>query len=285
MVNIQWYPGHMEKARREMSEKMKVVDMVIECRDARIPLASKNPLIDQLVGQKPRLILLTKTDLADPMKTKEWISYFNQENQKAITVNLKKGQGFQKEIIVACLELNRKRRDKQRSRGIEPRAIRAMVCGIPNVGKSTLINRISGKNRLEAANRPGITRSLTWLHADRELDLLDTPGVLWPKFEDQKVASLLAVLGSINEDILDPKFIAMDAIRSIQEGYPHFFTQAYAIQEDMNPNQVLKAIAEKRGFKLEGDVLDTKRAAQSFIYDLRKAKFGGISLESVHEGM
>lgn len=285
MVNIQWYPGHMEKARREMSEKVKVVDMVIECRDARIPLASKNPLIDQLIGQKPRLILLTKIDLADPIKIKEWIRYFDRENQKAIAVNMKKGQGFQKEIVSACLKLNQKKRDKQRSRGIEPRPIRAMVCGIPNVGKSTLINRISGKNRLEAANRPGVTRSLTWLHADRELDLLDTPGVLWPKFEDQRVGSLLAVLGSINEDILDQKFIAMDTIRSIQEGYPHFFSQVYGIQENLNPNQMLKAIAQKRGFKLEGDLLDTKRAAQSFIHDLRKGKFGGISLESVHEDM
>jgi len=128
MVNIQWYPGHMEKARREMSEKVKVVDMVIECRDARIPLASKNPLIDQLIGQKPRLILLTKIDLADPIKIKEWIRYFDRENQKAIAVNMKKGQGFQKEIVSACLKLNQKKRDKQRSRGIEPRPIRAMVC-------------------------------------------------------------------------------------------------------------------------------------------------------------
>lgn len=285
MVVIQWYPGHMEKARREMSEKIKLVDMVIECRDARIPLASKNPMIDQMMGQKPRLILLTKIDLADPIKTKEWIRYLNRDNQRAIEVNLKKGQGFQKQVVQACLELNAKKREKQRSRGIEPRAIRAMVCGIPNVGKSTLINRIAGKNRLQAANKPGVTRSLTWLHADKELDLLDTPGVLWPKFEDQKTGSLLAALGSINEDILDQKFIAMDTIRSISESYPDFFKTYLETQEELNPNQILKEMAIKRAFKKEGDLPDTKRAAQAFLLDLRNGKFGGITLEVVHEGM
>ena len=280
---IQWYPGHMEKARREMQEKIKIVDMVIECRDARMPIASKNPLLDQLIADKARLILLTKSDLADDNKTKRWLTYLNCEKQKAIAVNLNKGQGINKKIIQICLLLNQQKREKQRLKGISPRAIRAMVCGIPNVGKSTFINRLLGQNRLVTENRPGVTRSLTWLHISDELNLLDTPGVLWPKFEDPKKASILAALGTINDDILDQKMIAMDMIRIIQEHYPHVLPCFYQIDETLNPNQFLQKLAWQRGYLQIGNKADTKQAARSFLHDLRKGKIARLSLEDVNE--
>ena len=248
MVKVQWYPGHMEKAKRGMLEKLKAVDMIIELRDARMPESSRNPMLIQMANQKPRLIVLSKMDQADPVQTELWLKKLQSEN-------------------VSC---------------INPRAVRAMAAGIPNVGKSTMINRIAGKNTLKAADKPGVTRSLTWLHADKELDLLDTPGVLWPKFEDEKTGSILAALGSINDDILDKKMIAMDAIHIIQDLYPGLLEDYYESGE-VNPNGMLKAIAEKRHFKLSDDVLDTKRAAEAFLTDLRHGKYGRLTLEHVNE--
>ena len=187
-----------------------------------------------------------------------------------------------KKIIREALKVMEAKRAKQRERGIHPRAIRAMAAGIPNVGKSTMINRIAGKNTLKAADKPGVTRSLVWLHADKELDLLDTPGVLWPKFEDEKTGSILAALGSINDDILDKKMIAMDAIHIIQDLYPGLLEEYYDSGE-VNPNGMLKAIAEKRHFKSSEEKLDTKRAAEAFLTDLRHGKYGRLSLEHADE--
>ncbi len=284
MVKIQWYPGHMEKARREMTERLKAVDLVIELRDARIPEASRNPLLHMMAKDKPRLILLTKTDMADPAATEEWVRYLkSRENTSCLAVDLMRDSRCGRKIIREALLLMQEKREKQKARGIRPRAVRAMAAGIPNVGKSTMINRIAGKNTLKAADKPGVTRSLTWLHADPDLDLLDTPGVLWPKFDDEKTGSLLAAVGSINDDILDRKMLAMDTIRMIQDLYPQLLEGIYEAEEGVNPNGMLKAIAARRHLLKEKGEPDTKRAADLFLTELRHGKLGRLTLERPDE--
>lgn len=283
MVKIQWYPGHMEKARRQMSERLKAVDLVIELRDARIPEASRNPLLNMMAKDKPKLILLTKTDMADPLLTEEWIRFLKKDNVSCLAVDLNKDPHVSRKIIREALKVMKEKRDRQKARGINPRAVRAMAAGIPNVGKSTMINRIAGKNTLKAADKPGVTRSLTWLHADPDLDLLDTPGVLWPKFDDEKTGSLLAAVGSINDDILDRRMLAMDTIHMIQDLYPGHLEEIYEAEEGTNPNGMLKAIAKKRNLVRENNEPDTKRAAELFLSELRKGRLGRLTLEKPHE--
>ncbi len=282
MVKVQWYPGHMEKARRQMLERLQAVDMIIEIRDARIPRSSSNPMLRQMAGNKPRLIILAKNDIADPKATEEWIRYYQGENVKAIALDLQHDNNAGKKVIRASLELMKPLHDKQRAKGIRPRAARAMAAGVPNVGKSTLINKIAGKNTVKAADKPGVTRSLTWIHADPSLDLLDTPGVTWPKFEDEKTGSFLAATGAINENILNLKMIAMDTIHVIQDLYPGVLEAEFEA-EGVNPNGMLKAIAKKRNLLTADGDLDTKRAASVFLHEFRKAKFGGMTLERFND--
>ena len=279
-VNIQWYPGHMEKTRRQMEERLKAVDMVIELRDARMPLASRNPLLIDLAKDKPKLIVLTKMDMADDNETKKWVKKLSEEGGSCLALDLNNNNSASKKVIKEAINIMEEKRSKQRAKGINPRAIRAMACGIPNVGKSTLINRIAKKNTAKAADKPGVTRSLTWIHADEELDLLDTPGVLWPKFSDEKTGVILAALGSINDDILNQKSLAMDTIRIIQELYPNYLENLYEIEE-ANPNVILKRLAELRNFRKANNELDTKRASEVFLYELRKGKLGRFTLEHV----
>lgn len=275
---INWYPGHMEKAKRQMMERLKAVDMVIEVRDARIPDASTNPMLLNMVNNKPRVIILSKCDMADPAMTDKWIEKLNTDTTIAIALDLMHDPKSGKKLVQACLTIMKPKRDKQLARGIKPRAIRAMAAGIPNVGKSTLINRIAGKNTVKAADRPGVTKSLTWIHADPQLDLLDTPGVLWPKFDDPRTGTVLAILGSINDEILDRRMIAMDAIHIIQDYYPGYLEELYE-SGTVNPNGMLKAIATKRHIlKAEGE-LDTRQAAITFLSDLRHGKLGRFTLE------
>ena len=275
---INWYPGHMEKAKRQMMERLKAVDMVIEVRDARIPDASTNPMLLNMVNNKPRVIILSKCDMADPAMTDKWIEKLNTDTTMAIALDLRHDPKSGKKLVQACLTIMKPKRDKQLARGIKPRAIRAMAAGIPNVGKSTLINRIAGKNTVKAADRPGVTKSLTWIHADPQLDLLDTPGVLWPKFDDPRTGTVLAILGSINDEILDRRMIAMDAIHIIQDYYPGYLEELYE-SGTVNPNGMLKAIATKRHIlKAEGE-LDTRQAAITFLSDLRHGKLGRFTLE------
>ncbi|WP_369524491.1 ribosome biogenesis GTPase YlqF, partial [Ileibacterium valens] len=192
--NIQWFPGHMTKARRQMEENLKKVDFIIEIRDARIPESSRNPLIEELAGNKPRLILLSKKDKADPQLTKDWIRELSSENQEVMAVDLIR-ENYRKQLVAKSLKLNEKLIEKQKRKGIRPRALRAMVCGIPNVGKSTMINTLAKRKAAQTGDRPGVTKSLQWIRLDSDLELLDTPGVLWPKFEDQEIGIRLAALG------------------------------------------------------------------------------------------
>ena len=283
MVKVQWYPGHMDKARREMQEKLKVVDVVIEVRDARIPEASRNPVLDSLSSGKPRIIVLSRRDMADEAETEKWLRQLELGGRRALAVDLQRDKNVKKKLLQAALDLTREKREKQFSRGIRPRPVRAMVCGIPNVGKSTLINRIASRSQAKTEDRPGVTRTLTWIHADEKLELLDTPGVLWPKFDDEKTGSLLAVTGAINDDILDIPMIAMDGIHIIQDRYPGLLPEVYGCGGEDSPPAVLRAIAAKRNLRKENDLPDTKRAAVMFLQEVRKGRIGPLTLEAADE--
>ncbi len=281
--NINWYPGHMEKARRDMQETLKAADMIIEIRDARIPYASANPLLDKMIQNKPRLIVLSKKDLADDECTKKFIEKYSNENNYVVAYDLQNDPNAKNGILAKAKEITKSKRDKMISRGIKPRAMRAMICGIPNVGKSTLINRIVGKNKAKTADKPGVTRSLSWIHTDEALDLLDTPGVLWPKFESQEMGCLLAATGAINEDILDLKMITNELIKVIREYYPNVLEQEYDFSKDTNIHDVLTYIAKKRNLIKENDELDIDRAAILFLREYRRGKLGRFTLERISD--
>ncbi|WP_102342686.1 ribosome biogenesis GTPase YlqF [Galactobacillus timonensis] len=281
MVDVQWYPGHMEKARRDMQESLRAVDLIVEIRDARVPDASRNPLLDTMGQGKGRLIVLSKADLADPVETQRWIDTLTKEDQKAMALDIAHDPSAKKIVLEQLHELGKPKIERMVRRGIRPRALRAMVCGIPNAGKSTLINRISGKNRVRTEDRPGVTRSLAWIHADKTMDLLDTPGVLWPKFDDPRTGSLLAATGAVNESILDLKEIAMDTMHVIRQYYPDALSEAYQCDPDTRIDVMLEKIAAARHALKENNEPDTDRAAVIFLHELREGKLGRITLEHV----
>lgn len=281
MVNIQWYPGHMDKARRDMQKNLKAVDLIVEVRDARIPLASANPILDQMANGKPRLIILSKADLADPKETEKWIQYFTKEDQMALALDLVNDKTSRNKAIQACNALCEPKKQRMIARGIKPRAMRAMACGIPNAGKSTFINRIAKKTIAKTADKPGVTRSLAWIKADKTLDLMDTPGVLWPKFEDQNVGLLLAETGAINGNIIDTIEVSIDAISRIQDLYKGLLETEFDVQGDARA--VLEGIARKRNLLKGNEELDVLRAANMFLSEFRKGKYGLISLEQVDQ--
>lgn len=281
MATINWFPGHMKKTKREIVENLKLVDAVIEIRDARIPRSSANPDIDKICAGKPRVILLNKSDLSESSVTKAWVKELSNENVRVLEVNCLRGQGLQ-QIKPALLDLLKEKHERAKAKGLVKFMMRVMVVGIPNCGKSTFINKMARNNIAKTGDRAGVTKSKQWIKTSLDMEMLDTPGVLWPKFEDEKTGSILAALGSINDDILDKKMIAMDAIHIIQDLYPGLLEDYYESGE-VNPNGMLKAIAEKRHFKLSDDVLDTKRAAEAFLTDLRHGKYGRLTLEHVNE--
>lgn len=281
-VNINWFPGHMTKAKREMQEKLKLVDLVIELRDARIPDASKNPLIDELIQSKPRLICLTKSDKADEFETRKWIKHLTNENSAVITINtLKDPVG--KIITQQALELMHEKIHRQISKGIKPRAIRAMVVGVPNVGKSTLINRIAKKKAVQAADRPGVTRALQWVKVSNELELLDTPGVLWPKFEDYQIGMLLAISGAIRDEILPIEEVATYAMEFLMENHPELLAKRYDIELGDKPYINFERIAIKRGLLKANGEWDEKRVIDMFLKEVRSDLVGRVTWELVPE--
>ena len=281
-LNINWFPGHMTKAKREMQEKLKMVDMVIECRDARIPYSSKNPLLEEIIQQKPRLILLTKIDKADPVRTKEWIDCLSNDTTQVLAVNVLKDNVVSL-ITAASQECMKAMIERQKRRGINPRAIRAMVVGIPNVGKSTLINRIANKKAVQAADRPGVTRSLTWVKVTKGLELLDTPGVLWPKFEDEHVGMCLAVTGAIRDEILPLEEVCAYAMRHLIQYYPQQLKERFDVEIVDDPYVMIERIAARRGFIKANNQLDMDRAIQRFLRDIRDDFVGRITWEFVDE--
>lgn len=275
---IQWFPGHMAKARRQMEENLKKVDFIIEIRDARMPASSKNPLIDELARNKPRLVILSKKDKADPKETEAWINALNTDSSRAIAVDLIK-ENFKNKIVSESLELNKALIEKQKKRGIRPRALRAMVAGIPNVGKSTMINSLAGRKAAQTGDKPGVTKSLQWIKVGKELEVLDTPGVLWPKFEDETSGLILAALGSIKDDIVHMDDLALYCCEYLSKHHPQALLDTYGIEKiEDTPWETLQAIARKRGWLQKGDI-DENRTMRSFIQDIRSSKLGRITWE------
>lgn len=276
---INWFPGHMKKTQREIKDNLKLVDAVIEIRDARIPRSSANPDIEKLVGNKPRLILLNKSDLTESRVTKEWMKYLTKENVSAIEVNCLKGSGLQK-IKPTLNELLKEKHDRLKNKGLKKIVTRVMVVGIPNVGKSTFINKMARNNIAKTGDRPGVTKNKQWIKTSMDIELLDTPGVLWPKFQDDETALNLAFTGAIKDEIMDIEELAYKLVERLQEFYPEKLMERYKIDTVFeNPLETLDAIAIKRGAIMKGREIDYNRIAVILLDEFRGGKIGNISLE------
>lgn len=279
-MNIQWYPGHMTKTRRMMEENISLVDIVIELLDARLPLSSKNPEIDNLARNKKRIIILNKADLADEKKTAEWEKHFKEQGFEVVQVNSISGKGIKNITPIAqSLMAEKIERLKKRGRIFVP--TRAMIVGIPNVGKSTLINKFVGRNMAKTGDKAGVTRGKQWIRVKKDFELLDTPGILWPKFEDEAVGLKLAFTGAVNDDILDSPELACKLIEYLDRLYPQAVKDRYNIEYEENTpaHEVLRLIGEKRGFIKKGGEIDYKRTADILIDEFRGAKLGRITLD------
>ena len=277
-MNIQWYPGHMTKAKRQMQEDLKLIDLIIELVDARVPLSSRNPDIDQLGQNKSRLILLNKADLADDRQNEAWKEYFQSRGFYVVKVDSRNGAGM-KTIQNVIQEACKEKIERDRRRGIKNRPIRAMVAGIPNVGKSTFINTFAGKACAKTGNKPGVTKGKQWIRLNKNVELLDTPGILWPKFEDQLVGIRLACVGSIKDDILNIEELALWLLEKLKKDYPGFLEKRYGISEEGTPLETLEAIAKARGCLKRGEELDYVKASGLIFDDFRGGKIGRITLE------
>lgn len=286
-MNIQWYPGHMTKAKRMMQEDMKLIDLVIELVDARLPLSSRNPDIDTLGQNKARLILLNKSDLADTRANKLWTDYFKNKGFFVLEVNSRDNVGI-KNVNAIIQEACREKIERDRKRGILNRPVRAMVVGIPNVGKSTFINTYAKKACTKTGNKPGVTKGKQWIKLSKTLELLDTPGILWPKFEDKTVGLRLAFAGSINDEILNLTELSMELIKFLEKAYPNVLAERYSIDyykkdektlENEDVTAILNNVAEKRHCVVKGGKYDIDKAAKIILEDFRSGKLGRITLE------
>ena len=277
-MNIQWYPGHMTKARRMMEEDIKLIDLVIELVDARLPLSSRNPDIDNLAKNKARLILLNKSDLSDERANNQWTEYFKEKGFFVVKLDSRSGAGM-KAINGIIQEACKEKIERDRKRGIINRPVRAMVVGIPNVGKSTFINSYAKKACTKTGNKPGVTKGKQWIKLNKNLELLDTPGILWPKFEDQQIGLKLAMAGSINDEILNIAELAVELIKFLLKEYPGTILERYGVEEDMKELDILEQIGVKRGCLKKGSVIDIDKAADIVIDEFRAGKLGKISLE------
>lgn len=277
-MNIQWYPGHMTKAVRMMQEDIKLIDIVIELVDARVPYSSKNPDIDELAKNKFRLIVLNKVDLADETVTSLWEQYYKEKGYSVVKINARSGAGM-KSITGVIQETCKEKLERDRKRGIINRPIRAMIVGIPNVGKSTFINSFAGKACTKTGNKPGVTKGKQWIRINKNVELLDTPGILWPKFEDQQVGIRLAEIGSIKDDILNVRELALALILYLTETYPGILSERYGVDETQETFQILEQIAVNRQCKVKGDQLDYDKAAAILLENYRNGKLGRITLE------
>lgn len=282
-MDFQWYPGHMTKAKRAMQEDIKLVDLVIEVVDARIPLSSRNPDIDELGKNKYRLVLLNKADLADERQNRKWQEWFEAKGISVVMTDARAKNGM-KTIQNTIMEVCKEKIERDRKRGIKNRPVRAMVVGIPNVGKSTFINSFAGRSCAKTGNKPGVTRGNQWIRLNKNVELLDTPGILWPKFEDQRVGLHLAFIGSMKDDILNQEEVALELISFLQTSYPELLEERYqAGISSLEPVEVLKRIAGIRGCLLKAGELDTKKAASLCLDDFRTGRIGRISIEMADE--
>lgn len=282
-TNINWYPGHMAKARREISEAVNLVDVVIEIIDARIPIASRNPVLNEIIGDKPRVIVLNKSDLADSDQNKKWIESFSKGNQVAVLADSNQGKGI-KDATNAVYDLMQNKLDKQIEKGRVGASIKAMIVGIPNVGKSTFINKIAGKQTADVGNKPGVTRKNQWVRLNDKIQLLDTPGVLWPKFEDEVIARHLAYIGTIKDEILDIDELALRLIEELVEHHKEKLYSRYKISEDFEYDmsyEIMDEIGRKRGCLVRGGEVDYTKVANIVLDEFRSGKLGAITLEEV----
>ena len=277
-MNYQWYPGHMTKANRMMQEDIKLIDLVIEIIDARVPLSSRNPDIDELGKNKARLIILNKSDLADEKKNDAWAAWFQGKGCFTAKVNARSGAGMKK-IQDTIQEACKEKIERDRKRGIMNRPVRAMVVGIPNAGKSTFINTLAGKACAKTGNKPGVTKGKQWIRLNKNIELLDTPGILWPKFEDQLVGLKLAVVGSIKDELLQSEELAMWLIAYLRKEYAGLLTERYQIEEDGTDLEILERIAQSRGCRLKGNLPDYPKTAALIVEDFRSGRLGRITLE------
>ncbi|WP_156289047.1 ribosome biogenesis GTPase YlqF [Oceanobacillus salinisoli] len=279
-MTIQWFPGHMSKAKREVEEKLKLVDFVIELLDARAPLSSQNPMLQQALQNKSKMVVLMKKDLADPRTTEKWLTYFQEKNIPAIAVDVNDKADI-KSVIQLAKELGQEKMKKLEKKGIKPRPSRAMIVGIPNVGKSTLINRLVNKKIAKTGDRPGITKHQLWIKVKKDFELLDTPGILWPKFEDQTVAHRLAAIGTIKDQLLSLQDIVAFVIRYMQEHYPDSLMERYQIDENMDDMwDIFVKIGKQRGALESGGNVNFDKVSDIVLRDLRTGRLGRITLET-----
>ena len=278
-MNIQWYPGHMTKTRRQIEADLKQVDAVCEIVDARIPISSRNPDIDTICGSKPRIVVLNRMDLADPVATKAWVAYFKSRGMAALPTDCKTRRGIG-EFQPAVRSVLKEKIDRNAARGMN-RPLRVMIVGIPNVGKSTLINQISGRKGAKAENRPGVTRGKQWVTVESSLLLLDTPGILWPKFEDPEVGMMLAYTGAVKEGVIDIEELACRLIQLLHQRYPQALKDRYGIdtQEDLPGYELLELAGRKRGYLVSGGEVNTERMAKVLLDEYRSGKLGRFTLE------
>ena len=278
-LHINWYPGHMKKTKEMVQNNLKLVDVVIELLDARIPLSSKNPEIDKLAHNKPRVVVLNKSDLSDRAKLNKWISYYQSKGIKAIPVDTLKGSGVNK-IVEECKNVTKEKMDALKEKGRKERAIRVMIVGVPNVGKASLINKLTGRKSTQTGDRPGVTKGKQWVRLKGNLELLDTPGILWPKFEDQKIALNLAFTRAIKDEILDIDTLGLKFIEKMSEIEPEKLKARYKLDSlGEEPLETMEMIGRKRGFILGRNELDYTRIAKTVLNEFREGKLGQITLE------
>ena len=279
-MNVQWYPGHMTKTRRMIADHLKLVDLVVEIIDARIPLSSRNPDLDELLGSKPRLILLNRADQADPAMNKQWSAWFRKRGASVLQTDCKSGAGV-KQFSPVVKSILREQIAKWTEKGQVGRPVRVMVVGVPNVGKSTFINKVARRKSAKAQNRPGVTRGKQWVTVDSGLELLDTPGILWPRFEDPEVGFRLAFTGAVKDDIMDLETLASKLMKVLAERYPEALRSRYKIEIPVPVDEwaLLEAAGRKRGFLISGGEVDTERMARILLEEYRSGKLGRFTLE------
>lgn len=285
-MTIQWFPGHMAKARKEIESNIKLVDIVIELVDARAPLASQNPMLQQIIHQKQKIIILMKKDLADDKETSRWLRYFEEKGIPSIAINANEKQDIGK--VIKHVDVYRvKMHEKMKAKGIvQPRALRAMILGIPNVGKSTLINRLAKKKIAQIGNRPGITKHQQWIKVKKQFELLDTPGVLWPRFDDQEVGKKLAAIGTIKDTILSLQDVAAYVLSFLQHHYPAFYEERFSLDPTMEDMwEIFETIGKQRGALESGGQVNFDIVAEQILYDLRSGRIGKVSLERIEDYM
>lgn len=281
LPTVQWFPGHMTKARKIITENLKLVDAVIELLDARIPYSSANPMLQEIISGKPRVVALNKADLADPVITRKWVDYFTQQGIKAVSIDSMTGKGT-KQLVQAVEDMARDKTEKLLSKGvIKPRAARVMILGIPNVGKSSLINRLAGAVKAKAADKPGVTRAKQWIRIGKNLELLDTPGILWPKFEDMTVGLKLAFTGAINDEAIDREQVVAVFLETMAKLYPERLRERYKLIDELpeQPMELLEMVGRKRGCLVKGGAVDLDKAQRIVFTDFRSGKLGVVSLD------